>query len=41
MITVVCVQLTYGGFLFGFTLHPQAGLGERALRAGLTYLCRR
>ncbi|MFG2408098.1 MFS transporter [Streptomyces brevispora] len=38
MITVVCVQLTYGGFLFVFTLHLQAGLGESALRAGLTYI---
>ncbi|MFE7563350.1 MFS transporter [Kitasatospora sp. NPDC057500] len=38
MITVVAVQLTYGGFLFVFTLHLQQGLGESALRAGLTYL---
>ena len=38
MITLVCVQLTYGGFLFVFTVHLQAGLGETALRAGLTYL---
>ncbi|WP_344331628.1 MFS transporter [Kitasatospora putterlickiae] len=38
MLTVVCVQLTYGGFLFVFTLHLQQGLGESALRAGLTYL---
>ncbi|GLW68396.1 MFS transporter [Kitasatospora phosalacinea] len=38
MITVVCVQLTYGGFLFVFTLHLQQGLAETALRAGLTYL---
>lgn len=38
MITLVCVQLTYGGFLFVFTLHLQSGLGESALRAGLTYL---
>ncbi|MFF4214514.1 MFS transporter [Streptomyces sp. NPDC001796] len=36
--TVVCVQLTYGGFLFVFTLHLQAGLGQSALRAGLTYI---
>ncbi|MER5756936.1 MFS transporter [Streptomyces sp. NPDC002088] len=36
--TLVCVQLTYGGFLFVFTLHLQAGLGESALRAGLTYI---
>lgn len=38
MITLVCVQLTYGGFLFVFTLHLQLGLKESALRAGLTYL---
>jgi MFS family permease len=38
LITTVCVQLTYGGFLFVFTLHLQAGLGESPLRAGLTYL---
>ncbi|MGA5895066.1 MFS transporter [Streptomyces venetus] len=36
--TLVCVQLTYGGFLFVFTLHLQAGLEESALRAGLTYI---
>ncbi|MFR9797573.1 MFS transporter [Streptomyces sp. MS06] len=38
LLTVVGVQLTYGGFLFVFTLHLQAGLGESALRAGLTYI---
>jgi hypothetical protein len=38
MITLVCVQLTYGGFLFVFTLHLQSGLHQSALRAGLTYL---
>lgn len=38
MITLVCVQLAYAGFLFVFTLHLQAGLGHSALRAGLTYL---
>lgn len=38
MITLVCVQLTYAGFLFVFTLHLQAGLSQSALRAGLTYL---
>ncbi|HEX8093524.1 MFS transporter [Jatrophihabitans sp.] len=38
MMTLVCVQLTYGGFLFVFTLHLQAGLGQSALRAGLTYV---
>ncbi|MEU2249391.1 MFS transporter [Streptomyces sp. NPDC019224] len=38
LLTLTCVQLTYGGFLFVFTLHLQAGLGESALRTGLTYL---
>jgi len=33
-----CMQMAYGGFLFVFTLHLQAGLGDSALRAGLTYL---
>ncbi len=36
--TLSCMQATYGGFLFIFTLHLQAGLGESALRAGLTYV---
>ena len=36
--TLSCMQMTYGGFLFVFTLHLQAGLGESALRAGLTYV---
>ena len=31
-------QLAYGGLLFTFTLYLQAGLGDSALRAGLTYL---
>jgi MFS family permease len=31
-------QLTYGGLLFAFTLYLQAGLGDSALRAGLTYV---
>jgi len=30
-------MITYGGFLFSFALHLQAGLGEGALRAGLTF----
>jgi len=38
MVTLVCGQLTYGGFLFVFTLHLQEGLGETALHAGLTYI---
>jgi MFS family permease len=31
-------QLAYGGLLFAFTLYLQAGLGDSALRAGLTYV---
>lgn len=31
------IMLTYGGFLFSFALHLQAGLGDSALRAGLTF----
>jgi EmrB/QacA subfamily drug resistance transporter len=33
-----CMQIALGGFLFAFTLHLQIGLGDSALRAGLTYL---
>jgi MFS family permease len=36
--TLACMQVAYGGFLFAFTLHLQTGLGDSALRAGLTYL---
>jgi MFS family permease len=36
--TLSCMQVTYGGFLFIFTLHLQAGLGDSALRVGLTYI---
>jgi EmrB/QacA subfamily drug resistance transporter len=36
--TLSCMQMSYGGFLFVFTLHLQAGLGYSALRAGLTYV---
>jgi MFS family permease len=36
--TLACGQVTYGAFLFVFTLHLQAGLGDSALRAGLVYL---
>ena len=32
------LQVAYGGLLFAFTLHLQAGLGQSALRAGLSYL---
>jgi len=31
------LMITYGGFLFSFALHLQAGLGDSALRAGLTF----
>jgi len=34
---VAVLMITYGGFLFSFALHPQAGLGDSALRAGLTF----
>jgi MFS family permease len=35
--TVGVLMITYGGFLFAFALHLQAGLGDSALRAGLTF----
>ncbi len=34
---VAVLMITYGGFLFSFALHLQAGLGDGALRAGLTF----
>jgi MFS family permease len=34
---VAVLMTTYGGFLFSFALHLQAGLGDSALRAGLTF----
>ena len=36
--TLSAVMAGYGGFLFMFTLHLQAGLGQSALRAGLSYV---
>ena len=36
--TLVLTQVGYGGLLFTFTLYLQAGLGESALRAALSYL---
>ena len=33
---VALLMVTYGGFLFSFAIHLQAGLGDSALRAGLT-----
>ena len=38
LVTLAATQIGYGGLLFAFTLHLQAGLGESALRAGLSYL---
>jgi EmrB/QacA subfamily drug resistance transporter len=38
LVTLMCSMVPYGGFLFIFTLHLQAGLGDSALRAGLTYV---
>lgn len=37
-ITLACMQLAIGGFLFSFTLHLQAGQGESPLEAALTWL---
>jgi MFS family permease len=34
---VSLIMVTYGGFLFSFAVHLQAGLGDSALRAGLTF----
>ncbi len=34
---VAVLMITYGGFLFAFALHLQAGLGDSPLRAGLTF----
>jgi MFS family permease len=34
--TITLLMVTYGGFLFSFAIHLQAGLGDSALRAGLT-----
>ena len=36
--TLLAVMAGYGGLLFVFTLHLQAGLGQSALRAGLSYI---
>jgi EmrB/QacA subfamily drug resistance transporter len=38
LLTLLCMQVAYGGFLFSFALHLQSGLGDTALRAGLTFL---
>jgi len=34
---VTLLMVTYGGFLFSFAIHLQAGLSDSALRAGLTF----
>ena len=38
LVTLAATQIGYGGLLFAYTLHLQAGLGESALRSGLSYL---
>src|SRR6266700_2515945 len=38
LVTLAATQIAYGGLLFAYTLHLQAGLGQSALRAGLSYL---
>jgi MFS family permease len=38
LITLSCLMVSYGGFLFCYTLHLQSGLGDSALRAGFTWL---
>ena len=38
LVTLAATQIGYGGLLFAYTLYLQAGLGESALRAGLSYL---
>jgi EmrB/QacA subfamily drug resistance transporter len=37
LLTLSAAMITYGGFLFCLALHLQSGLGESALRAGLTF----
>ncbi|WP_328998326.1 MFS transporter [Kribbella sp. NBC_00709] len=36
--TLACTLLAVAGFMFSFTLHLQNGLGQSALRSGLTWL---
>lgn len=38
LVTLTCMQVAYGGFLFVFTLHLEFGLDYSALRTGLTYV---
>ncbi|HEY2552153.1 MAG TPA: MFS transporter [Streptosporangiaceae bacterium] len=35
--TITATMVAYGGFLFSLSLHLQSGLGDSALRAGLTF----
>jgi EmrB/QacA subfamily drug resistance transporter len=37
MLALTLVMVAYGGFLFSITLHLQQGLGDSALRSGLTF----
>jgi EmrB/QacA subfamily drug resistance transporter len=37
LITLSLMMIAYAGFLFSFALYLQAGLGDSALRAGLTF----
>lgn len=37
LLALITAASAYGGFLFMFTLHLQAGLGDSALRASLTF----
>ena len=37
LVAVIILMVTYGGFLFALALQLQGGLGESALRAGLTF----
>jgi MFS transporter len=36
--TLICMQVAYGGLMFTLALHLQEGLGDSALRAGLTFV---
>ncbi|HKN98798.1 MAG TPA: MFS transporter [Pseudonocardiaceae bacterium] len=37
LVTLAAGMIAYGGFLFAVSLHLQAGIGDSALRAGLTF----
>jgi EmrB/QacA subfamily drug resistance transporter len=38
LVALICMQVAYGGFMFTLALHLQEGLGDGALRAGLTFV---